>query len=423
MPSHPPNPYHQLAELSDPEPGFEPYGHDGRGHDGRGYDERDPLGLGLKSDDQADGAAGADASRPEGADDDSWSPPNHRARGRFAAVSTVVKVAVAALACTGFLFLADRFAELYAQNKAAEKLQQSLHLVTRPEVDIHGFPFLTQVLDKHLGRVDVSVPDVPADRVSLAEVHATAKDIRINGDLPSSIKGAVVGSMDGDVFLSFEDMNRELGASQVKFTDQGHDSIDVRGGLPVAGTQVRLAAKAHVRRDGGRAVSTTVDHMRVDVPGIATYTPGRDRAHSGLRLAPEAAARIAREKNHIRALLSVPSVVDRIGVPQKRVRQALHSDDELHRMTGTPRFAHQLIRVNLVDEVAAHPWLLQKAGIDPKLIAAVMSLRPPELSSQFSLSFKLPKAPGDIRLRHVVVEKKGIKADLAGSGLRLGKQG
>lgn len=52
-----------------------------------------------------------------------------------------------------------------------------------------------------------------------------------------------------------------------------------------------------------------------------------------------------------------------------------------------------------------------------------MSLRPPELSSQFSLSFKLPKAPGDISLRHVVVEKKGIRADLAGSGLHLGKQG
>ncbi|WP_328318282.1 LmeA family phospholipid-binding protein [Streptomyces sp. NBC_00388] len=432
IPSHPPNPYDELAQLSDPEPGFEPYGHDGRGYDQRaydqrgygglgdderGYDEHDPLGLGLKPDHDAGVRSGDDPA------DDSWTPPNHRGRGRLAAVSTVVKVAVAALVCTGFLFLADRFAELYAQNKAAEKLQQSLHLVTRPEVDIHGFPFLTQVLDKHLDRVDVSVPDVAADRVSLAEVRASAKDIRINGDLPSSIKGAVVGSMDGDVFLSFADMNRELGASQVKFTDEGHDSINVRGALPVAGTEVRVRAQAHVRRDGGQAVSTTVDHMQVDVPGIATYTPGRDRAHSGLRLAPEAAARIAREKNHIRALLSVPSVVDRIGVPQKRVQQALHSDDELHRLAGTPRFAHQLMQVNLVDEIVAHPWLLQKAGIDPKLISAVMSLRPPQLSSQFSLSFKLPKAPGDIRLRHVVVEKKGIRADLAGSGLHLGKQG
>lgn len=279
IPSHPPNPYDELAQLSDPEPGFEPYG----------YDERDPLGLGLKPDPEDGIGSGGHTGYPgDTADigDDAWSPPNHRARSRFAAVSTVAKVAIAALVCTGFLFLADRFAELYAQDKAAEKLQQSMHLVTRPEVDIHGFPFLTQVLDKHLQRVDVSVPDVPADRVSLAEVHASAKDIRINGDLPTSIKGAVVGSMDGDVFLSFEDMNRELGASQVKFTDLGHDSVNVRGGLPVAGTQVRVRAQAHVQRDGGRAVSTTVDHMRVDVPGIATYTPGRDRAHSGLRLAP-----------------------------------------------------------------------------------------------------------------------------------------
>ncbi|WP_328538014.1 LmeA family phospholipid-binding protein [Streptomyces sp. NBC_00344] len=394
---HPYNPYDQLAQLRDPEPGHEPYP----------YDESDPLDLGLKADDETD--------------DDTWSPPDHRGRGRLAAVSSVVKIAVAALVCTGFLFLSDRLAELYAQDKAADKLQQSLHLATKPEVDIHGFPFLTQLMDKRIDRVDVAVPDVAADRVSLAEVRATAKDVRITGDLPTSIKGAVVGSMDGDVFLSFDDMNRELGASQVKFTDAGQDSVKVAGGLPVAGKDVRVRAEAHIRREGGRAVSTTVDHMQLDIPGIATYTPGKDRAHSGLRLAPEAVARIAREKKHIRALLAVPAVVDRIGVPHDRVRQALRSDDELHRLIGTPRFAHQLMQINLVDVVLAHPWLLEKAGIDPKLVGAVMNLRLPELSDRLSLSFKLPKAPGQLRLRHVVVEDKGIRADLAGSGLHWGK--
>ncbi|MFF3342799.1 LmeA family phospholipid-binding protein [Streptomyces flavidovirens] len=410
--SHPPNPYDELALLAPPEPDWA----DGDDHPQTVGDD-DPLGLGL-----GPGIRNGDAEISDGADDaDDWKPPNHRGRSRLAAAPVVLKLAVTGLVCASLLLACDRFAVLYAQDKAEEKLQQSLGLAAAPEVEIHGFPFLTQVAGRRLDEVEVSVPDVAADRVSLAEVRATAKDIRVVGSLPSSVQGAVIGSVDGDVLLSFDDLGRELGASQARFTKDGDSQVRVAGSLPVAGTEVRVQALAHIRRDGDQAVSTTVDHMRLDIPGLVTYRPGRDRAHSGLRLHPDAAARISREGAHIKALLAVPAVVDRLGVPKEWVERALRSEKDLNELTGSPRFVQRLMKLNLVDVVMDHPWLLEKAGIDPELIGALLNLRPPELSEQLSLSFRLPRTPGDLRLRGITVEREGIRADLAGTGLTFGK--
>ncbi|MEV7426925.1 DUF2993 domain-containing protein [Streptomyces sp. NPDC091212] len=418
-PELPPNPYDELGQLATPEEEF-------------AYDPRDPLDLGLAP----------DPADPDDSDDE-WSPPNHRAgrrglfggrdrrdspgrrdrraRRRFGSLPAALKATVAVLVCAAFLLLADRTAVLYAQDRAESQLQRSLGLVTRPAVDIHGFPFLTQVVSKRLDRVDVAVPHVAADRVSLAEVRAGAEDIRIEGGLPTSLTGAVIGKLDGRVLLAFDDLGRELGASQVKFTDNGAGSVRIDGSLPLAGTDLRLRAVAHIRRDGDRAVSTVVDGIRLDIPGVATYRPGKDRAHSGLRLAPEAATRIAEEKDRARALLEVPAVVERLGVPQARVREALRGEDELARLTGTPHFARKLMGLNLIDVVADHPELLREAGLEPGLVEALLDLRPPELSDSLSLSFTLPKTPGDLRLRHITVERDGIHARLVGSELRVGR--
>ncbi|MGW7412143.1 LmeA family phospholipid-binding protein [Streptomyces sp. NPDC054863] len=392
--SRPSNPYDELARLAPPEPDYAAYEPD-----------EGLLGLGLKSDDD---------------EDDEWQPPNHRGRSRFGAVPVVFKVAVTGVVVVAFLLLADRFALMYAQDKAEDQLKKSLKLATAPEVKIHGFPFLTQVFDKRLDRVDVAVPDVAADRVSIAEVRATARDISIVGSLPSSVQGAVIGSVEGDVLLSFDDLNRELGSSQAKFKKDGHDRIKVSGELPIAGTKVLIGAEAHIKRDGDQAVSTTIDHMRLDLPGIVTYRPGKDRATSGLRLHPEAAAALARQGERIKALLAVPSAVERLGVPKEWVQKALSSEAELNRLTGSPQFVKQLMGLNLVDVVIDHPWLLQKVGIDPKMIASLLAMRPPELSEKLSMSFRLPKTPGELRLREIKVEPEGIRADLNGTGLTFG---
>ncbi|MEV4435483.1 DUF2993 domain-containing protein [Streptomyces sp. NPDC049585] len=368
--------------------------------------------------------------------DEPWSPPNHRRGGprshrkrrrrRRAAgrpYRTATKLLFAALAGVAILLLADRCAAMYAEKKAQQQVQKALHLQAQPQVDIRGFPFLTQVVGKRLRQVDVTVPHVAADRVSLARVHASARDIRLHGDLPADIRGAVIGRLEGNVLLAFDDMNRELGASQVRFSDLGGNAIGARGRLAVAGQELVVRARAHLRRTGDDGIATEIDGMSLDIPRVATYHPGG--TDKRLVLHREAAEHISKDMARVKALLSVPAIAERLGVPAEVAAQALRSEERLHQVAGTPRFVEELTRLNLVDVLAEHPWLLEKLGVDPKLLTALSELQPPELADRLSLSFQLPSQAKeyDLRLQAVTVERDGIRADLSATALPVGSSG
>ncbi|WAL96351.1 DUF2993 domain-containing protein [Streptomyces sp. Je 1-369] len=378
-----------------------------------------PLEEFLREDKSDGGAAGSAAEKP-------WTPPNHRRgsrrRNRFAGLPLAAKALVAVLVATAFLALGDRWALLYAEHEAAEKLKDQMNLSAAPEVDIEGFPFLTQVFDKRVDKVKVTVPDVAADRISLAKVSATATNVTINGDGPTSITGASIGAMNGEVLLSFEDLNRELGASQVTFTGHGNDQVLARGTLPVAGHDLKVRADARIQRNGDRGISTDIGGMSPQLGDLATYRPGT-REKEGLHLSQKSADRVAEETSKAKALLSVPAIVERLGVPRNVVREALKSDAKLNELTGSPRFVNDVMGLNLIDVAMGHPELLKKLGLDPALLNGLSQLTRPVLADRLTLAFQLPKLPGagTVALRDVTVEKEGIRVRIAGSGIGIGK--
>lgn len=434
IPDLPPNPYDELASLADPvapdaeKPEDEPEEREGGRQDGFPGEFGEFLDIRVVPDgpESLDDAALARLTAPTGHRRSRRARPRRgrrtsrrlRHRRRFRAIPRTLKLLIAVAALAAILVLGDRCAVLYAEKKASEKIRDDLHLAAAPQVDIHGFPFLTQVLGKRLKRVDITVPHVDAGRVSVAEVRASGRDIRLTGDLPTAVRGAVVGRLDGDVRLSFADLNRELGASQVRFSDAGADTIAADGRLDLGGQELRIRARAQLRRTDDRGLATDIDGMSVDVPHVATYRPGHDK---GLTLHREAAERVARDAARAKALLSVPSLAARLGVGPDEVAAALRSEDRLHELTGAPRFVERLTKVNLVDAVADHPWVLRKIGVDPEMIAGLMALRPPELTDRLSFSFRLPKQAKDLKLRAVTVDRDGIRAELGGVALPVGK--
>ncbi|MEU0070674.1 DUF2993 domain-containing protein [Streptomyces sp. NPDC006332] len=405
-PTHPPahayaNPYDELGALGDDGP-TGPHG---------------PLQEALER------------GSEQGSEDDSWAPPHHgrsasgtrrRKRGRFAGLPFAVKAVCGLVVLAAFLTVADRWALLYAEGRAADTLKDRLKLSAAPEVEIGGFPFLTQVADKRLDSVRLTVPDVAADRVSLARVTATAHDVRLNADGLTAIRGADIPRFDGEVLLSFDDLNRELGASQVKFTGQGQDRVLARGTLPVAGHDLRLRADARLRQEGDRGIATEIDGMRLDIGDLATYRPGTS-ASEGLHLTREAAADLAQETRKAKALLAVPSVVRVLGVPDSEVREAERSDAALSRLTGRPSFVRQAMGLNLVDLAVEQPELLERLGFDPALLDALPRLTRPVLADQLSLGFEIPEPEqGQVRLRDVRVREDGIQVRIEGAGLSVG---
>lgn len=391
------NPYDELGALAGP----------------------NPLEDFLRETDGDDAADKADAP---------WQPPNHRRgsrgrrRNRFAGLPLAAKAVVALVVLAAFLALGDRWALLYAEHEAAEKLKDTMHLSAAPEVDIEGFPFLTQVFDQRVDKVKVTVPDVAADRISLAQVSATATDVTITGDGPTDIKGALIREMEGEVLLSFDDLNRELGASQVTFTGRGSDQVLARGTLPVAGHDLKLRADARIQRNGDRGISTDIGRMSLQIGDLATYRPGT-RDSEGLHLSKKSADRLAQETAKAKALLSVPSIVKRLGVPDSVVGGALKSDTKLHDLVGSPRFLNDVMGLNLIDVAMGHPELLKKLGLDPALLKGLAQLTRPALTDRLTLAFQLPKLPGkgNVWLRDVSVRQDGIRVRLSGTGLGIGK--
>ncbi|MFE6893364.1 DUF2993 domain-containing protein [Streptomyces sp. NPDC057694] len=415
-------PFDGWQEESVPPEGAGPTGPAGRY--ASPYDELADLDDGRRGDNPLDDVL---HEEPAYRDDEEWSPPDHRSRGRrrFGSLSLAVKGVVAVLVLTAFLALADRWAVLYAEHRAAQQLKKELKLTAAPEVEIEGFPFLTQLADRRVHELKVTVPDVAADRITLAKVQATAQNVRIEGDGLTDISGATVDRMRGEVLLSFADLNRELGASQVTFTGHGHNRVLARGTLPVAGHDLKVRADATIQRLGASGISTDIDNMSLAVGDLATYRPGTG-ADQGLHLTPKSVDRLTAETDKARRLLSIPAIVHRVGVPASAVRQAERSDAKLSELTGSPRFVKKVMGMNLIDIAADNPWLLQKLGIDPNLLDGLTKLTRPELADRLSLAFQLPKLPGDhgyVRLRDVKVEKGGIRVDLSGAGLSVGGSG
>lgn len=389
------NPYEELGALADAPPAGFPGESAGEGATPR--------------------RAGRERERPPRAD-----RRGGRRRRRFAALPLAAKAVVGLVVLTAFVALADRWAVLFAERKAADTLKSQLDLNAAPEVEIGGFPFLTQLADKKLDSVRVTVPDVAADRVSLARVSATAHDIRLNADGLTSVRGADVSRLDGDVLLSFDDLNRELGASQVTFSGDGNDRIEARGTLPVAGHDLRVHAEATIRRQAERGIATEIGGMRLDIGDLATYRPG-SRASDGLHLTPKASADLARETRKAKALLSVPAIVQRLGVPEATVREGLSDDGALTKLTGSPRFAREAQSLNLIDLAEDNPEVLSDLGLDPDLLDGLSRLTRPVLADRLSLAFELPEPEhGDVRLRDVRVGEDGIRVRLTGSELAVG---
>ena len=82
---------------------------------------------------------------------------------------------------------ADRAADYVAERIVASEIEKSEDLQARPDVDITGFPFLTQLARRQYDEVRVSAPTVqvgPAGRrLELRSVRVDLRDVRTSSDL------------------------------------------------------------------------------------------------------------------------------------------------------------------------------------------------------------------------------------------------
>uniref|UniRef100_A0AAU2JP99 DUF2993 domain-containing protein n=1 Tax=Streptomyces sp. NBC_00049 TaxID=2903617 RepID=A0AAU2JP99_9ACTN len=100
----------------------------------------------------------------------------------------------------------DRWAAGYAENRLAEQIQARQGLAGTADVDIRGFPFLTQALSRDLDRVDLRLRgvEVMADgrKTRLAELDASFRGVKLAGDY----KGGTAARAEGTGLITYADL-------------------------------------------------------------------------------------------------------------------------------------------------------------------------------------------------------------------------
>lgn len=176
-------------------------------------------------------------------------PPRSRRTPRL---SRRAKLAIfIPLAIIVLLIGADRVAAAYAANRVASQIQ-GYGFPVKPGVSIEGFPFLTQVIGKHLDGVDISAPKFPAGPVT-ASIAVRASDISLN----SGYSSGTIGQVTGTGLISFSSLANAAdvaGAPGLKLSRAGPHKIKITVNLEI----LSASAIARVARTGPNSFSIRI---------------------------------------------------------------------------------------------------------------------------------------------------------------------
>lgn len=168
----------------------------------------------------------------------------------------------------GLLVAADRVGVVVAEDRVAAEVARQGGLAGDPEVDITGFPFLTQAVAGSYDDVRVSLtaeelgqPAGTSADVSLQGVHVPLSDV-----LGGSVQQVPVDRVDGRAALSYALLAQQLGGD-TSLSREG-DGVRITRTVQVLGQSIPLTAAGQVTLDGQDLVITVEQAAGagVDVP-------------------------------------------------------------------------------------------------------------------------------------------------------------
>ncbi|MGA5710854.1 LmeA family phospholipid-binding protein [Streptomyces cellulosae] len=158
---------------------------------------------------------------------------------------------VIAVVLGGIFVIVDRVAVHFAEGEAADRVRASEGLASTPDVDIQGFPFLTQVLGGSFDEVRVGISDYEAGAgeggktIRIADLRADLRGVEFSGDFGS----AVADTATGTATIAYDELLRNakaeptqvapgITAEVVALSDGGNGKIQVALETTVLGTKL-----------------------------------------------------------------------------------------------------------------------------------------------------------------------------------------
>ncbi|MFC9296654.1 DUF2993 domain-containing protein [Streptomyces sp. NPDC057011] len=189
---------------------------------------------------------------------------------RFLRVVVIIGVVL------GAIFVGvDRWAVSYAENRLAGRIQARQGLAGSSEVDIHGFPFLTQALSHDLDRVDLKLRgvEVMADgrKTRLSELDASFRGVALNGDYSRGTAKTATGTG----LITYGDLSAASQTGATLSYGGAPGKVKVTAGVDVLGrTLTRSVVSTITLEDtkdgkGGKIVRVRADEVPGEgIPGL-----------------------------------------------------------------------------------------------------------------------------------------------------------
>jgi hypothetical protein len=181
-----------------------------------------------------------------------------------------VKVLVVLLVLlVGLGLLLDRLAVSAAEDQVAAQLAAEGELAAPPDVDIRGFPFLTQAIGGRYDEVRISLSAGQLGRPAGTEADVVLRGVRLplSALLGGGVSSLPVERIDGRATLSYDLLEEELGGDTT-LRPEG-DGLRITRTVEILGYTLPLTAAGTVALDG----NTVVVDVR-EASGAGVRVPG-----------------------------------------------------------------------------------------------------------------------------------------------------
>lgn len=192
---------------------------------------------------------------------------------------------IVAVVLGGIFVGVDRLAVNYAESEAADRVRLGPARAGSTEVDIKGFPFLTQVMDKRLDEVEVVLTGVEATagerKIRISELTATLGDVTVNDAYTSARARTATGT----ALISYADLTAAADRDvTIAYGDNG--KVKVTGGVKILGRTVTRSVVSSVTLVDGDTIRVRADEVPGEgIPGLEPLIRQRtdfDRKIGGL---------------------------------------------------------------------------------------------------------------------------------------------
>ena len=172
---------------------------------------------------------------------------------------------VVVLLLVGLAVLADRVAVGVAEDRVATELAAAGGLAGTPEVEITGFPFLTQAIGGSYDKVRISLTadELGQPEGTRADVVLHGVQVPLSNVLSGSVSQVPVDRIDGTATLSYDLLSAQLGGNTT-LRPEG-DGLRITKTVEVLGQTFPLTATGTLTLEGNELV---VDVERASGAGV-----------------------------------------------------------------------------------------------------------------------------------------------------------